>query len=65
MIRNIRLYYTAVLDILITLYTVPPIRSDFPDYGLIPDFFEEIGPILVQISFYNSDFLSIQLLVHL
>ena len=29
--------------------TVPPIRSGFPDHGPDPDFFEEIGPDLVQI----------------
>ena len=28
---------------------VPPIRSGFPDHGLDPDFFKEIGPDLVQI----------------
>ena len=40
------------------MYAVPPIRSDFPDLGPNPDFFEEIGPDLVRILFEKSDFLS-------
>ena len=30
-------------------FTVPPLRSDFADFGPIPDFFDERGPELVRI----------------
>ena len=43
----------AILDFagsqVIKYNAVPPIRSDFPDHGPDTDFFEEIGPCLVEI----------------
>ena len=36
---------------------VPPIRSDFPDYGPNPDFFVETGPERVRIVFKKSEFI--------
>ena len=29
-------------------FSVPPIRSDFPDSGPFPDFFEGTSPVLVR-----------------
>ena len=41
---------------------MPPIRSDFPDYGPNPDFFVEIGPERVRIVFKKSEFILKQLI---
>ena len=42
---------------------MPPIRSDFPDYGPNSDFFVETGPEMVRIVFKKSDFISKQLIL--
>ena len=42
---------------------VPPIRSDFPDYGPNPDFFGKTGPERVRIVFKKSEFILKQLLL--
>ena len=42
---------------------MPPIRSDFPDYGPNPDFFVETGPERVRIVFKKSEFILKQLLL--
>ena len=36
---------------------MPPIRSDFQDYGPNPDFFVETGPERVRIVFKKSEFI--------
>ena len=36
---------------------MPPIRSDFPDYGPNPDFFVKTGPERVRIVFKKSEFI--------
>ena len=42
---------------------MPPIRSDFPDYGPDSDFFVETGPEMVRILFKKSDFILKQLIL--
>ena len=42
---------------------MPPIRSDFPDYGPDSDFFVETGPEVVRILFKKSDFILKQLIL--
>ena len=42
---------------------MPPIRSDFPDYGPNPDFSVETGPERVRIVFKKSEFILKQLLL--
>ena len=34
---------------------VPPLRSDFPDFGPIPDFFDESGPEMVRFCLKSPD----------
>ena len=36
-------------------YAVPTLRSDFPDFGQIPDFFHESGPETVRIFSKSPD----------
>ena len=37
-------------------YAVPPLRSDFPDFGPIPDLFDESGPEMVRICIKSLDY---------
>ena len=36
--------------------SVPPLRSDFPDFGPIPVFFDDSGPEMVRICGKSPDF---------
>ena len=39
---------TVIFDMTKGFTPVPPLRSDFQDFGPFPDFFDESGPILQQ-----------------